>query len=86
MRPKRDAKSVILEHPSSPSPVVPVKSRKSISATTDRHHVVEEIVPQHGVGKITLNDDEGNPITTYVCNFFGRLCRDLECKELITFL
>lgn len=65
MRPKRDAKSVILEHPSSPSPVVPVKSRKSISATTDRHQVVEEVAPQHGVGKIILNDDEGNPITTY---------------------
>lgn len=64
MRNKRDVKSVILEH--SPNPTISMKSRKSISATTDRHHVVEEVIPQHGVGKIILNDDEGNPITTYV--------------------
>lgn len=76
MRPKRDAKSVILEHPSSPSPVVPVKSRKSISATTDRHQVVEEVAPQHGVGKIILNDDEGNPITTYVNIWQSLLCAE----------
>jgi hypothetical protein len=65
---RRDTKSAILENPISlknnnvTSTVI--TGRKSISATTDRHQVVEEL--GHTVGKITLEDDEGKPITTYV--------------------